>query len=312
MMFDLPTLQSVFHPAATDARTIAQLTWILIIGATVILLGVCLLAWRAVRRGAGPIKPLHWIVGGGVLLPLVVLTPLLAFSTWRSAELTMPASQGALAITVTAKMWWWEVRYSDPQGGKDIVLANEIHVPAGRPVYLSLISNDVIHSFWVPALGGKVDMVPGRPHGMRVQVDQPGRWRGQCAEYCGAQHARMALFVVAEAPAAFDTWLAGQSQPAMLSATNQNVRGRDVFVAQRCGACHTVRGVTEAASLGPDLTHIGSRSHLAAGTLPNSPRTMADWIANPHAAKPGVRMPAASDLDPASLQALASWMEQLK
>jgi cytochrome c oxidase subunit 2 len=311
-MIDLPTLQSVFHPAAVDARTIAELTWILIIGATVLLAGVCFLLWRAVRSNAGTVKPLHWIVGGGVALPLLVLTPLLAFSTWRSAELTMPASQGALAITVTAKMWWWEVRYSDPQGGKDIVLANEIHVPAGRPVYLSLISNDVIHSFWVPALGGKVDMVPGRPHGMRVQVDQPGRWRGQCAEYCGAQHARMALFVVADAPAAFDVWLAGQAQPAAASATNQAIKGRDIFIAQRCGACHTVRGVSEASSLGPDLTHIGSRSHLAAGTLPNSTAAMVAWIANPHVAKPGVRMPAANDLDPASLQALASWMEQLK
>ena len=311
-MMNLPTLQSVFHPAAIDARTIADITWILIIGATLILLGVCYLVWRAVRRSPGAIKPLHWIVGGGVLLPLLVLTPLLAFSTWRSAELTMPASQGAMVISVTAKMWWWEVRYTDPQGGKDIVLANEIHLPAGRPVYLSLNSNDVIHSFWVPALGGKVDMVPGRQHGMRVQVDRPGRWRGQCAEYCGEQHARMALFVVADAPADFDAWLAGQSKPAATSATNQALSGGDIFVAQRCGACHTVRGVSESANLGPDLTHVGSRSHLAAGTMPNGAKAMADWIANPHAAKPGVRMPASTDLDPASLQALASWLEQLK
>jgi len=314
MMLNLPSLQSVFHPAAVDARTIAEITWILITGATLILALVCFLLWRAVRRNAGTIKPLHWIIGGGVLFPLAVLTPLLAYSTWRSAELTMPASQNALVISVTAKMWWWEVRYSDPQGGKDIVLANEIHLPAGRPVYLSLSSNDVIHSFWVPALGGKVDMVPGRQHGMRVQVDQPGRWRGQCAEYCGEQHARMSLFVVAEAPAGFDAWLAGQARPAAAVTDAQLVRGRDVFVAQRCGACHTVRGVSDNANpaLGPDLTHVGSRSHLGAGTVPNGARALADWIANPHAAKPGVRMPASTDLDAASLQALASWMEQLK
>jgi cytochrome c oxidase subunit 2 len=304
----MPSIQSIFHPAAIDARTIAELTWILIIGATVILAGVCLLLWRAVRRNAGAIKPLHWIVGGGIALPLLVLTPLLAFSTWRSAELTMPASQGALAISITAKMWWWEVRYPNPNGGTDIVLANEIHVPAGRPVYLSLISNDVIHSFWVPALGGKVDMVPGRPHGMRVQVDQPGRWRGQCAEYCGEQHARMALFVEAQPPAAFDAWLAAQAKPA----SNQVAPGRDIFIAQRCGSCHTVRGVSETANLGPDLTHVGSRSHLGAGTVPNGTGAMAAWIANPHAVKPGVRMPASGDLDPQSLQALAAWMEQLK
>ena len=304
----MPSMQSIFHPAAIDARTIAELTWILIIGAAVILAGVCLLLWRAVRRNAGAIKPLHWIVGGGIALPLLVLTPLLAFSTWRTFDLTMPASQGALAISITAKMWWWEVRYPNPHGGTDIVLANEIHLPAGRPVYLSLISNDVIHSFWVPALGGKVDMVPGRPHGMRVQVDQPGRWRGQCAEYCGEQHARMALFVEAQAPAAFDAWLAAQARPA----GKQMAPGRDVFIAQRCGACHTVRGVSETASLGPDLTHVGSRSHLGAGTVANGSGAMAAWIANPHAVKPGVRMPASGDLDPQSLQALATWMEQLK
>jgi len=307
-MMHLPTLQSIFHPAATDARTIAELTSILVIGATLLLAGVCLLLWRAVRRNAGLVKPLHWIVGGGVVLPLLVLTPLLAFSTWRSAELTMPASQGALAISVTAKMWWWEVRYPNPQGGQDIVLANEIHLPAGRPVYLSLVSNDVIHSFWVPALGGKVDMVPGRPHGMRVQVDQPGRWRGQCAEYCGAQHARMALFVVAEPPDQFDAWLAGQAQ----AATGGQLPGRAVFIAQRCGSCHTVRGVSAAASLGPDLTHVGSRSHLGAGTVPNHQGALAAWIANPHAVKPGVRMPASNDIEPAALQALAAWLEQLK
>jgi cytochrome c oxidase subunit 2 len=209
-------------------------------------------------------------------------------------------------------MWWWEVRYSDPKTGRDIVLANEIHLPAGRPVYLSLNSNDVIHSFWVPALGGKVDMVPGRQHGMRVQVDRPGRWRGQCAEYCGEQHARMALFVVADAPADFDAWLAAQARPAVQPATPDGQRGRDLFTAQRCSACHTVRGVTAIATLGPDLTHIGSRSHLGAATVPNTQATLAAWIANPHAVKPGVRMPASQDLDAASLQALAAWMETLK
>jgi len=312
MMIDLPALQSVFHPAAIDARTIAGLAWVLIAGATLIFLGVCSLVWRAVRRGAGNVRARHWIVGGGVLLPLLVLTPLLAFSTWRSAQLTSPASQDALVISVTAKMWWWEVRYADPRGGPDIVTANEIHLPAGRPVYLSLASNDVIHSFWVPALGGKVDMVPGRQHGMRVQVDQPGRWRGQCAEYCGEQHARMALFVVADAPDDFAAWLAAQGRPAPVSADPSLARGRAVFLAQRCGACHTVRGVSASASLGPDLTHVGSRSHLGAATVPNSANALAAWIANPHAAKPGVRMPASHDLDPASLQALAAWMAQLK
>ena len=306
--------QSALHPAGPDAAIIHNLSWLLIIGASVILLGMMVLLALALRRkkSGAPVRPLRWLVGGGVVLPLVVLTALLAWSTLRSAHLTRPSSQHAVKIAVTAKMWWWEVRYTDPATGRDIVLANEIRLPAGQSVYLGLSSDDVIHSFWVPALAGKVDMLPGRLHGMTVQASQPGIYRGQCAEYCGEQHARMALHVVVQTPEEFTAWLANQARPAATPTGALALRGRDAFVARRCVACHTVRGVEDEAQLGPDLTHIGSRLYLGAGTLRNSPGAMAGWIADPHASKPGVRMPAAGDLDSATLAALTAYLEQLQ
>lgn len=306
--------QSALHPAGPDAAIIHNLSWLLIVGATVILLGMMLLLALALRRKKSgvPVRPLRWLIGGGVVLPLVVLTALLAWSTLRSAHLTRPSSQHAVKIAVTAKMWWWEVRYTDPASGRDIVLANEIRLPAGQSVYLGLSSDDVIHSFWVPALAGKVDMLPGRLHGMTVRADQPGIYRGQCAEYCGEQHARMALHVVVQTPEEFSAWLANQAQPAATPAGALALRGRDAFIAQRCVACHAVRGVADDAKLGPDLTHVGSRLYLGAGTLRNSPGAMAGWIVDPHASKPGVRMPAAGDLDSLTLTAITAYLEQLQ
>ncbi|CAN7341534.1 c-type cytochrome [Pseudoduganella sp. LjRoot289] len=305
-------------------------------------------------------RPRLWIVGGGLLLPVSVLSALMAYNVWRSAQLGMPSSRGALVVSVTAKMWWWEVRYQDASG--EVVLANELHLPLGRPVYLALTSSDVIHSFWVPALAGKVDMVPGRMTGLSVRATKEGVYRGQCAEYCGTQHARMALHVVAERPEAFAAWLARQAQPAAGSAPAQSTersaqaqtgegsvrgvsgasdgqwfaaagngadtarpgagkpeaasvlaRGREAFSAH-CAVCHTIRGVSQQtlAGAGPDLTHVGSRLYLAAGTLRNQPGALAAWIADPQAHKAGARMPSATGLDGTSLLALAAYLEQLK
>lgn len=309
-------LQSALHPAGPDAAVIAQLTWVLFIGGTLLFIGVMVLCAMSLRGGR-PVRPMVWIVGGGVLLPLVLLSALLVFGTWRSAQLSKPTSQHAIKISVIARMWWWEVRYADPAGGQDIVLANEIRVPLGQPVYLGLSSADVIHSFWVPALAGKVDMVPGRVHGMTLQADRAGVYRAQCAEYCGEQHARMALHVVAQSPTEFADWLAAQARPATAVAQGGEVeRGRRAFEDQRCAACHTIRtgakAVDGGAALGPDLTHIGSRLYLGAGTLRNGQGALAAWIADPHVAKPGVRMPASADMDGATLRAMGAYLEQLK
>ena len=309
-------LQSALHPAGPDAAVIAQLTWVLFIGGTLLFIGVMVLCAMGLRGGR-PVRPMVWIVGGGVLLPLVLLSALLVFGTWRSAQLSKPTSQHAIKISVIARMWWWEVRYTDSAGGRDIVLANEIRVPLGQPVYLGLSSADVIHSFWVPALAGKVDMVPGRVHGMTLQADRAGVYRAQCAEYCGEQHARMALHVVAQSPSEFAAWLAAQARPAGIMVQGGEVeRGRRAFDEQRCAACHTIRtdakSYSDGAALGPDLTHVGSRLYLGAGTLRNGQGALAAWIADPHVAKPGVRMPASADMDGAILRALAAYLEQLK
>lgn len=307
-------LQSVLAPAGEAAAHITSLSWLLIIGATLIFVFVMALLMAALRGHAHP-RPVSarlWILGGGVLFPLVVLGALLAWTLARTPGWMERPPPGALVVGITAHMWWWEVRYRDPASGREVTLANELHLPAGRPVWLGLSSPNVIHSFWVPALGGKMDMVPGRVAHLMVQVDQPGSWRGQCAEYCGEQHARMALHVVAHAPAGFDAWLAAQARPAVAPEGALLERGREAFLTQRCNACHTVRGVAEESRLGPDLTHVGSRLYLGAGTLLNQPGAMAHWVAHTQDVKPGARMPSSSDMDAQTLAALAAWLEQLK
>lgn len=306
------TLQSVLHPAGADAAVIGQFAWVLFGAGAVILLAVMALLLLSLRRHARPLPAKAWILGAGVAFPVVVLSALLVWSTWRSAELRPQTSNGALALSVTARMWWWDVRYAGPGGGPEIAAANELHIPVGQDVYVGLNSADVIHSLWVPALAGKRDTIPGRVTGLRLRADKPGIYRGQCAEYCGAQHARMALHVVALAQPDYDAWLARQARPAAQPASELALRGRAVFLEQRCQSCHTIRGVTDSAQLGPDLTHVGSRMQIGAGTLINHRGTLAGWIADPQAIKPGVFMPPASGIDGASLRALAAYLEQLK
>jgi cytochrome c oxidase subunit 2 len=307
-------MMNMLRPAGPDAALIAQMAWILFGGGTLIFVGVMILLARSLRGDGQPVRPLRWIVGAGMALPVFVLTALFVWSNWRSAQLGDQSSRQALQVAVTAKMWWWEVRYRDPVSGREIVSANEIHVPAGQNVYIALDSSDVLHSLWIPALNGKIDAIPGRITGLTLHAAQAGVYRGQCAEYCGEQHARMALHVVAHAAPDFAAWLARQARDAAPPASAQARLGRDAIVAQRCVACHTLRGVEgdTGARLGPDLTHIGSRLHIGAGTLRTHRGTLAGWIADPQAIKPGARMPASSELDGATLQAMALYLESLK
>jgi len=310
----LAQLQSVLSPAGGAAGTIASLSWVLFAGAALIFIGVMgLLAWAVSRRAdARPVRPMRWIIGGGVLFPLAVLASLFVYSHGRTPGWLAAPPPDALLVSITAHMWWWEVRYRDPASGQDVTLANELHLPVGKPVWLGLNSPDVIHSFWVPALAGKVDMVPGRVNHLLVEARQAGVYRGQCAEYCGEQHARMALHVMAKQPAEFDAWLAAQALTAANPPSPLLERGRQAFVAQRCNACHAVRGVAEEGRLGPDLTHVGSRLYLGAGTLRNQAGAMAHWVADVQAIKPGARMPSSSDMDAGTLAALAAWLEHLQ
>ena len=297
--------------AGPAAQAIAELSWLLFIGGAVIFAGVMLLLGWAVRRRAAPLRPGLWIIGGGVVFPAVVLVALFAHAVPRTPPWRPVPPADALVVSVTARMWWWEVRYPGQAGSPEIVTANQIHIPVGQPVYLALASDDVIHSFWVPALAGKMDMIPGRIQHLLLSASQPGIYRGQCAEYCGEQHARMALHVVAQAPEAFAAWRMAQAQPAV-EAPAPLERGRQTFLANRCDACHTVRGVTGQSRLGPDLTHLASRLHLAAGTLPNTPEGLARWVAHVQEVKPGAHMPSYDRLDGEALTALTGWLGSLK
>ena len=309
-------MQSVLHPMGNDASVISGMAWLLFGGGGIIFIGVMLLLGMSLRTGRRVVHPAVWLIGAGIVFPVVVLTSLLIYSVTRSQQLIPPMSQNALVISVTAKLWWWEVRYRDDASGKDITLANEIHLPVGRPVYLSLTSDDVIHSFWVPALAGKIDMLPGRITRLRVTATEAGVLRGQCAEYCGEQHARMALHVVAESPEQFDAWLTGQTKLAALPSNAFLERGRDIFIQQRCAACHTIRGVSEETiagqTLGPDLTHVGSRLFLGAGVMKNDRDALGNWIAHTQKIKPGARMPSFGHIDEEAMYALSSYLEQLK
>jgi len=302
----------VLQPAGPAAQAIAEIGWLLIIGGALILAGVMLLLGWALRRHAPQLRATRWIAGAGVALPLVVLVALFAHALPLSPSWRPVPPAGALVISVEARMWWWEVRYPDEAGTSGFFTANEIHLPTGRPVYLALSSADVIHSFWVPALGGKMDMVPGRLQHLLLSADQPGVYRGQCAEYCGEQHARMALHVVAQEPQAFEAWRQAQARPA-LPRSAQHTRGMQAFLAHRCDACHTVRGVARDSRLGPDLTHVGSRLYLGAGTLANTKAALSHWVAHVQEVKPGARMPSSGQrLDAEALDLLAGWLASLE
>jgi cytochrome c oxidase subunit 2 len=304
-------MTGALRPGGPDAALIAELGWVMTLAGAAIFIGVMLVMLAGVRHGRRDIRPRRWLVGAGIVFPTVVLAGLLGFSTWRSLQLAPRSSLDALHIGVTASLWWWEVRYQDPVSGRSFSSANEIHIPTGRKVYLGLSSADVIHSLWVPELAGKMDMLPGRTTGLVLQAERPGIYRGQCAEFCGQQHARMALVVVAHSPTDFAAWLRREAGPAAAPSSPLAALGRQAFLDARCGACHAVRGVA-GGGRGPDLTHVGSRLSLGAGTLGNSRAALAGWIADPQAHKPGALMPSSRRLDRAGLAAVAAYLEQLK
>jgi cytochrome c oxidase subunit II len=219
-------------------------------------------------------------------------------------------------VGVTGRLWWWELRVHPDDGGAPVVLANELVLPVGRPVRLALASEDVIHSLWIPAFGAKLDLVPGRLQHLTLRAEQPGRWSAPCAEFCGEAHAGMVLQVRALPPAEFAAWLENQRRDARAPADALQQRGRAAFLALRCDACHTVRGVAGATLPaphgGPDLTHLASRTHLAAGTLVNDAAGRRAWLLGVQQLKPGARMPSYAHLDAATLDALVAWLGSLE
>jgi cytochrome c oxidase subunit II len=302
--------QSMLHPASSASEQIFWLWWFLLVVCTAVFVWVLgLMAMAIFRRSREPtaVSPLgdRFIIISGVIIPTVILLAILLVSLRTQVALSIPETD--LTIEVTGHQWWWEVRY--PEEG--IVTANELYIPAGEPVRLKLLAADVIHSFWVPNLQGKTDMIPGVTNWMWIEADRPGTYRGQCAEYCGVQHALMALVVVALPRDEFEQWIVERQEPAPEPSTDRQRRGREVFV-EACNNCHAVTDTPAVGELvGPDLTHIGSRQTLGAGLLPNHRGNLAGWISNPQALKPGNRMPR-THLEAEDLHALVEYLESLK
>jgi cytochrome c oxidase subunit II len=253
--------------------------------------------------------------GVSIATALTVVILLLFFVADLSVGRTLrpPLDRGPLVVKLTGHQWWWEVEYPDTVPALRLADANELHIPAGRPVLVELASRDVIHSFWVPNLGGKKDMIPRYTDSLWFQADTPGVYRSQCAEFCGFQHAKMALHVVAHPPAEFARWLVQSRQPPPPPPATDTLalRGREVFLSGPCVMCHAVQGTPAGSRVGPDLTHLASRRTLAAGTLPNTKGNLAAWILDPQSIKPGTNMPANS-LSPSDLEALLAYLQTLK
>lgn len=312
--------QSTLEPAGRAAEQISTLFWWMTGGGAVIwcvVIGLAIYALRISPQPHDPWRARLWIIGGGAVAPTLILTGLLIYGLSMLPGLVRPAPEGSRQINVTGVQWWWRVRYPihNSESGTDaetVELANEIRIPVGEPVQFNLKSADVIHAFWIPSLGGKVDMIPGRETRLTLEPTKVGRYRGVCAEYCGASHALMAFDVVVMEPDKFEDWLEHQRQPAVEPRESQAVRGRDVFLKHGCGACHTVRGTEADGVIGPDLTHVGGRASLGAGTLANQPEEFRRWIAHTSAAKPDVNMPDFNMLADEELTALAAYLEGLE
>ena len=283
--------QSWLDTAGRDAEAIATLFWIVVPGALVIWAGVMLLAVIAARSRPERTSPKaggRLILWGGLVFPTMTVLALLVSGLTVLDDITGRAAD--FRVSARGEQWWWRIAHLSPEG-EPIPTPNELRLPAGRTAEIELTANRVIHSFWVPSLGGKMDMIPGRTNRITLTPDRTGEFRGQCAEYCGGAHAQMAFRAVVMEPDDFETWLAGQAEPAREPASDAARRGRDLFLASGCGACHAIRGTEAAGRVGPDLTHVGSRTSLGAATLPMTAEAMRRWIAETDHVKPGVRMP---------------------
>ena len=317
----------VLDPAGPYSDKVTTLAWSLFaLGAFVTAIVIAAL-WVAIKgppkwKGRLGGERAIWI--GGVAFPGVVLTVLLVWGLTLTASLTEPIRGDEMRIRVTGEMWWFRVQYLDSSGAVVMEDANEIHIPVGRPVVLELESADVIHSFWVPHLSGKKDMIPGRRTLLRIEADRAGEFGGVCAEYCGRQHALMGFVAIAHEDADFREWYAARRRPALSADTlagspgeadappdtAATLSGEELFIQSGCAACHRVAGTEANGRAGPDLTHVGSRRTLGAGILPNNRGTLIGWIGDSQSLKPGNRMPSYDMLSAEQLEAIAIWLEQ--
>ena len=320
-----PGVHDALQAFGPQASHIVDLWRVFLFITTVVTAAVLVALFIALRRAPrvdAPVPPdlstvnrpeprLRRSVGTAVVIAILGLLVLLAASVVTDRALARMALHGAVNIDVTAYQWWWNVRYNDGSVHDTFETANEIHVPVGRPVVVTLHGGDVIHSLWVPSLAGKRDLIPGRTATLAFQADQPGIYRGQCAEFCGFQHAFMAFEVHAQEPAEYQAWRQAQTQPAADPTDPQAQRGKQLFQSIQCAMCHSIQGTIAQGRQAPDLTHVASRRTIAAGTLPNTPANLAAWIADPQKHKPGVNMPA-NPMPGEDLAALVTYLGTLK
>jgi cytochrome c oxidase subunit 2 len=313
---------SYLNAAGSRANHILPLTLFTLAVSIIVCLVIGTLLWLAVTRAraqrvvdieAVPVHGggdgLRWI-SVGLAISAVPLLVTLVWTMVTLAAVAGPPSNPALVLDVTARQWWWDVQYNGALPSDQFNTANEIHIPVGRPVLVRLHAGDVIHSFWVPKLSGKTDVIPGQTNQSWLQADREGRYLGQCSEYCGWQHAHMQFEVVAQTDVDFNGWLKAQREAATAPDNDAAIRGL-VVVQNRCALCHAVRGTSAGAVSGPDLTHLMSRRTLAAGTLPNTPGSLAGWIQDPQDLKPGSLMPN-QYLSAQQLSDVVSYLETLK
>lgn len=316
--------QSALDPAGPQAVKISGLWWeffyvsLVVFCAVLAIIAIALvLRWRRtitepilIPSSSGELIR-AWLVGSALAATTVVLFFLLISDHVVGRSLHQFPSENALRIRAVGHQWWWEFRYDDPTPSNILTTANEIHIPTGRPVDFELQSTDVIHSFWIPNLNGKRDMIPGHPTHSVLQADRAGTYWGQCAEFCGYQHAKMRFKVVAESEEDFQMWLTASRQPAAEPTTESQKKGASIFLSRTCVLCHAIQGTPAGGMIGPELTHIASRSTIAAGSLPNTRGYLAGWIADPQQIKPGTHMPP-NALPPDELQSLLDYLESLK
>jgi cytochrome c oxidase subunit 2 len=319
-------IQNAINPTGPIAENLSRLWWLMFYVCSVVWVLVMIALLLSLRRATAEVADRTPILEPSeesersrrnVIITLTTITVIVLFvfliasySSGRSLRLNDPTKNG-LSIELTGHQWWWEVRYNDVDASNIFTTANEIHIPVGVPVMFTLRGADVIHSFWVPNLAGKKDLIPGKISTIWLQADKPGVYRGQCAEYCGLQHAKMALWVVAEPQEQFNAWRQNQTQEAVSASSDAQKRGQQVFFASTCVMCHAISGTAAGSNIGPNLTHVGSRHMIGAATLENTRDHLAQWIKDSQTFKPGNKMPQ-HNLSDADLQALVEYLESLK
>ena len=319
-------IQNSINPAGPQAQSLSRLWWLMFtvnaIVFVLVMIAVLLTLRKRMREPQSATTPIlepspgeerrrRNVVLTAVTITVIVLFVFLiaSFSAGRAVTANL-ANKNGLVVEVTGHQWWWEVRYLDVDASNIFTTANEIHIPVGVPVLFNLKGGDVIHSFWVPNLAGKRDLIPGKNSTAWLQADKPGVYRGQCAEYCGLQHAKMALWVVAEPQEQFNAWRQNQTQTSVQPASDSQKRGQQVFLSSTCVMCHSINGTPAGSNIGPNLTHVASRNTIAAATLANTRDHLAQWIKDSQSVKPGNKMPQNS-FSEADLQALLDYLQSL-